>query len=554
MLVTNNCVDVLTFLGWIYAVAAATKASASHNQKERAEMPARPEALQFWAESLGAPRFVVAPMVDASELAWRLLSRRHGAQLCYTPMLHSSVFVRDPKYRKEALASCVEDRPLIAQFCGNDAQVLLEAALLAEAHCDGIDINLGCPQAIARRGRYGAFLQDDWPLLTEMVGTLHKSLSVPVTCKIRVYEDVARTVQYAQMLEAAGCQMLTVHGRTRDQKGPLTGLANWEHIRAVREKVSIPVIANGNVQCLADVARCLDETRCHGVMSAEGNLYNPALFEGRNPPAWEMALEYLDLADRHPCPTSYVRGHLFKLFQHCLSLPENFDLRAELATGSDMSEFRRTVLQLRDRYLPYHEGDKFWASDTGYDLVQPPWICHSYVRPAPEEHLKKMVEKQNRNADVNQFGEETAEKENHGEGLLKKPREATADSPESKNLSKRKMKKLRRLKHKPNSVFHARRGVDKCVDCPNPVGSKCDYRLCKACCRTKCYVENKDCAGHRILVKTRREKAREYAAREGKAREPADSGEDRGEALPAATEKLGEHCDRAQRRLSQTGE
>lgn len=469
---------------------------------------------------LGSPCYLVAPMVDASELAWRLLSRRHGAQLCYTPMLHSSVFIRDPKYRKEALVSCVEDRPLIVQFCANDAQVLLAAALLAEPHCDAIDINLGCPQAIARRGHYGAFLQDDWPLLTDMVSTLHRELSIPVTCKIRVYEDIGHTVEYARMLEAAGCQMLTVHGRTKEQKGPLTGLASWEHIRAVRESVSIPVIANGNIQCLADVKRCIAETGVNGVMSAEGNLYNPCLFEGRNPTAWEMALEYLELAEKFPCPTSYVRGHLFKLFQHCLCLPENFELRSDLATGSNLSDFRSTVLQLRDRYLPFHEGTKTWPGDTGigYNLILPPWICQPYVRITPEEHLKKLVDKQNRNADVNQFEEESgsaeAEKENQDGIAMKRPREGSVESTDSKNMSKKNMKKLRKLQHNPNKNFHSRRGVDKCVDCPNPVGSKCDYRLCKACCRTKCYLENRDCVGHRILIKTRREKAREYAALE----------------------------------------
>ncbi|XP_069987517.1 tRNA-dihydrouridine(16/17) synthase [NAD(P)(+)]-like [Penaeus vannamei] len=483
-----------------------------------------PRGYAFWRDVLKSPRLVVAPMVDASELAWRLLSRRYGADLCYTPMLHSHVFVKDARYRKENLASCPEDRPLIVQFCSNDPETFVQACKLAAPLCDAVDLNLGCPQAIARRGHYGAFLQDEWDLLKTMMTRASSEVDLPITAKIRVFEDEARTVEYAKMLERAGASLLTVHGRTRDQKGPLTGLASWSQIKAVKDAVSVPVFANGNIQYLSDVERCLRETGVDGIMSAEGNLYNPALYTGRQPPAWDMALEYLELALQYPCPTSYARGHLFKLFHHCLCMPENFDLRYRLSKTSTLEEMVVVSRDLRDRMMPYHTGEKPWEPDPESDQAKlpfPPWVCQPYVRIPPEEHLKKIKESQRKAQEKRQQEETEEDSEGSGGGggaggTGEGGKRPIGEDAVEADLSKKKKKKMSRNPRKsfdpPGDIY------EKCV-CKNPKGGRCVHNMCRACCRVKCYTEGLDCPGHRILVKTKREKAAIYYGQLAKLKE-----------------------------------
>ena len=246
-----------------------------------------------------------------------LTPEENSKVLAYTPMFHARLFDETPKYRdthfqatrpsptsppsstKEKEEEEVEpfldgnpaiDRPLFVQFCANDPAHLLGAAQQAAPYCDAVDLNLGCPQGIARKGHYGAFLQEDQDLVYRLIHALHSKLGpVPVTAKIRVLETREATLAYARNVLAAGASILAVHGRRREQKGHLTGTADWAHVRYLRDHLppDTVIFANGNVLQRADLDRCLAATGADAVMSAEGNLSNPALFAEPPPPGRE---------------------------------------------------------------------------------------------------------------------------------------------------------------------------------------------------------------------------------------------------------------------------
>ena len=206
-----------------------------------------------WWNSMGSPKHVTAPMVDLSELAFRMMTRKYGADLCYTPMLNASNFADSAVYRKQNFFTHVDDQPLIAQFAGDDGETVVRAARYVQDQVSAVDLNLGCPQAIAKRGHYGAYLLEEPDLVCDVVGKMVTGLECPVTCKIRLLgsdqEGIEETARIVRRLEALGIDALCVHGRTKDMKGQQTGKADWEAIRFIRERFpEIPMILNGGIE------------------------------------------------------------------------------------------------------------------------------------------------------------------------------------------------------------------------------------------------------------------------------------------------------------------
>ncbi|KAF9109226.1 hypothetical protein BGX27_007849 [Mortierella sp. AM989] len=470
-----------------------------------------PPKLSGWDfyKSIGSPKYIVAPMVDQSELPWRILSRRYNSDLCYTPMFNAKLFAIDARYRNEHWAGLKDglgsggpnDRPLIVQFCANDPEYLLQSALMVAPYCDAIDINLGCPQHIARRGHYGSYLMEDWPLISSLISTLHRHLPIPVTAKIRVFPEVEKTIEYAKMVVESGAQLLVVHGRLREMKGHLTGVADWEKIRIVQESLShlVPVIANGNVMYHGDVAKCLEQTGCAGVMSAEGNLYNPAIFTTQILESWKLAEEYMTICDELESETklAYMRGHLFKLFLPSMAI--HTDLRTELGLAQSKEEMWAITRKMKERLIKDAEasrqsGESFEGQldEKGFPIM-PHWLLQPYIRkPLPD---RQQQSKREGEADTIEDDATVTSTADAGSSLKRAVDHGTelnstgvSSTTTDATLANKKVKKTKIM---PNLCHSGK--------CQNTFSPKCIHNRCKHCCRSHMHELNSfGCEQHQI--------------------------------------------------------
>jgi tRNA-dihydrouridine synthase B len=243
--------------------------------------PASTLSPTFWVRDI--PIYgdaILAPMDGYSDWPFRSMCRELGSAMAYTEFVKVEKILGRSKKPIAKLKYTPEERPVVFQIYGDDPDLIVRAALkVQELGPDIIDINMGCPARTVTGHGAGVGLMRTPLKVARIFKKLGRLLSVPVTGKIRLGWDECRNhVLIARIVEENGGALIAVHARTKQQG--LRGEADWDAIAEVREAVNIPVIGNGDIHTVPDIARMKQVTGCQAVMIGRGAIANPWIFSG----------------------------------------------------------------------------------------------------------------------------------------------------------------------------------------------------------------------------------------------------------------------------------
>lgn len=276
---------------------------------------------------------ILAPMEDVTDLAFRLVCKRLGADIMLTEFTAAEALIRNVGRAFKKIEIRDEERPVGIQLFGSRPEAMKEAAAIAETlRPDFIDINCGCwvKNHVARTE--GAGLLRDLPLFEKIVKATVAGTRLPVTVKTRLGWDHDSIVimDVARMVEAAGAQMLTLHCRTRSQAH--RGFADWSWLERLKRSITIPLIGNGDVMTPLDV-KAMFATGCDGVMIGRGAVANPWIFQ--------QSKIYLDKNTLPEAATIKER------IDTCI---------AHLRLSCELKSCRNPVIAFRKHYVGYLKG------------------------------------------------------------------------------------------------------------------------------------------------------------------------------------------------------
>lgn len=223
---------------------------------------------------------LLAPMESITDLPFRVICKKMGADIVYTEFIASEALIRDVQRSLNKMEYREDERPVAVQIFGSKTESMVESAkIVEESGADFLDINYGCWVKKVVNNYAGAALLKDLSLMEEMTSEVVKAVNIPVTVKTRLGWDERsiNILEVAKMLENTGIAALTIHCRTREMA--MRGNADWSWINKVKEIVKLPIILNGDVRTPQDAKRAFDQTNCDAVMIGRAAVGNPFLFK-----------------------------------------------------------------------------------------------------------------------------------------------------------------------------------------------------------------------------------------------------------------------------------